>query len=687
MKNYVVKLILLSKLFLFGIPGIYAQDLLPAEKKSLDSLKVLLKEESNPEKRDVVYDRLDKLYEKITTRLKYTGEFIATEKYLLQAMQVALEGKHFHVYGSLHNNMGLLLKEAGRNEEAVDYYLKALQINDKVNDPVTRGMILNNLGALYYDDKQYDKAFEYFNEAAVFRVENGDPYAGDAYWNIAFSYYQMNDTANYLINLKKASELYQKTGDIYGEGSYYFTQGEINLLKKNYITAKEYLLKTIPLYSQMNFKEFVSWTYISLARAEYGMQHITQALHYADSSIALAKQIKNYERIRVAADFLSKVYSQIADYRQALDNYKLFVAMQDSLRNEENARALINSAYKYQYTKKAAADSVAHAKEKEISDARLTATAAQLQLKRNQTYFLIAGLVLIFVFAGFIYNRFRITQQQKQIIELQKTEVEHQKDLVEEKNKEILDSITYAKRIQAAILPPAKIVRTYLNESFILYKPKDIVAGDFYWLEQLDNKILFAAADCTGHGVPGAMVSVICNNGLNRSVREFGIADPGKILDKTREIVIQEFEKSEEEMKDGMDISLCVLNEKEKTLSWAGANNPLWIFPANAQSEEDMLEVKADKQPIGKYADPKPFTTHKIKLQQGDMIYIFTDGFQDQFGGDKGKKFKAAKMKSELFRVRNLPADEQKQIIDDIFEHWKGDLEQVDDVCLIGVRI
>jgi len=219
----------------------------------------------------------------------------------------------------------------------------------------------------------------------------------------------------------------------------------------------------------------------------------------------------------------------------------------------------------------------------------------------------------------------------------------------------------------------------YLPDSFILYKPKDIVAGDFYWMEHKDGKVLFAAADCTGHGVPGAMVSVVCNNGLNRSVREHGLTEPGKILDKTREIVIEEFERSEEEVKDGMDIALCSL--QGNTLQYSGAHNPLWII-----RNGEVLETKADKQPIGKFDKPNPYITHTYELQKGDSIYIFSDGYADQFGGEKGKKFKAANMKRLILSIQDKNMEEQRQLIDAAFEEWKGNLEQLDDVCLIGVK-
>jgi len=274
---------------------------------------------------------------------------------------------------------------------------------------------------------------------------------------------------------------------------------------------------------------------------------------------------------------------------------------------------------------------------------------------------------------------------------------------LEEKSNEITDSIKYAKRIQEAILPPVKLVKEHLEQSFILYKPKDIVAGDFYWMESVGDVVYFAAADCTGHGVPGAMVSVICNNGLNRSVREFCLRKPSEILNKTRELVIQEFEKSEEEVKDGMDISLCALNTKTNELEWAGANNPLWIVSSNVgqvarsfpdqasdssfETSDLLFEVKANKQPIGKYGLETPFTNHSIQLEKGDTIYIFSDGYPDQFGGENGKKYKSGNFKKTLVRLSKETIEKQKQMLDQEFESWRGSIEQIDDVCVIGVRV
>lgn len=272
-------------------------------------------------------------------------------------------------------------------------------------------------------------------------------------------------------------------------------------------------------------------------------------------------------------------------------------------------------------------------------------------------------------------------------IEKQKTELASQYQLLKEHSQEIKDSITYAKRIQTALLPSESYFRQNFPDSFVLYKPKDIVAGDFYWLESLNDTVIFAAADCTGHGVPGAMVSVLCNNGLNRAVREFGLSDPGAILNKTRELVIAEFQKSKEQVRDGMDIALCTIEKDHSgeliSLKYAGAHNPLWII---RKGEQEVEEIKGDKQPIGNYSDQKPFQTHEIKLQKGDTVYVFSDGFSDQFGGAREKKFKAKNFKKLLLSVQNEPMERQVALIDEAFENWRGQLEQLDDVCVIGVR-
>lgn len=276
----------------------------------------------------------------------------------------------------------------------------------------------------------------------------------------------------------------------------------------------------------------------------------------------------------------------------------------------------------------------------------------------------------------------KVNRELEQKVSERTAELSEQKKIVEEKNKDILDSITYAKRLQQAILPSQEMWSAALKDSFNFYLPKDIVAGDFYWLEQRGNHVFVVAADCTGHGVPGAMVSVVCSNALNRAFKEFGIDDPGKLLDKVRELVVETFAKSADQVKDGMDISLARIDVVTHEIAWAGANNPLWYVAGGV-----VNEIKANKQPIGITDAPLPFTTHHIQLDKGDVIYLFTDGYADQFGGPKGKKFKYKQLQELMLSFASRPMREQHDILHSTITGWRGPLEQIDDVCVIGIRL
>lgn len=264
----------------------------------------------------------------------------------------------------------------------------------------------------------------------------------------------------------------------------------------------------------------------------------------------------------------------------------------------------------------------------------------------------------------------------------QKEEVEKQKVLIEEKNKDIMDSIKYAKRIQDAILPSNDTIEQCFRDAFVLYKPKDIVSGDFYWIKQKQGKSLFAAVDCTGHGVPGAFVSIIGNNGLNRAINEFKLVQPSLILDRLTMIVEEAFVQEGYDVKDGMDMALCSLDREKGVLEFAGANNPLYLV-----RDGELIETKADKQPIGSFDDRKPYTNHTVEVKEGDCVFILSDGFPDQFGGPRGKKFKYKPLKRILEKVGDSSMKEMHDLLEKTFADWRGDYEQIDDVCIIGVRV
>lgn len=421
----------------------------------------------------------------------------------------------------------------------------------------------------------------------------------------------------------------------------------------------------------LQLKSFMT---IHVARGYMSNGKADSAVIFGEKAITILNEIGAKKEIKDLHALLAEAHELDQNYEQSLYHLKSFLELEQDQASLESAANIANLEAELEKQKSDAALDQEKLKTKERE--------AEIE-KRNQLVYGLTIIIVLSIIAIIVAIRSYLNKKKAAFtIQKQKEAVDKAYIQLEEKNTEILDSITYAKRIQTAILPPQKIVKEYLQDSFILYKPKDIVAGDFYWMEHVNNKVLFAACDCTGHGVPGALVSVVCNNGLNRSVREYGITEPGKILDKTREIVIKEFEKSEEEVRDGMDIALCSL--EGNILEFAGAHNPIWII---RKGSEEVEEIKADSQPIGKFEHSQPYTTHKIELEEGDAFYIFSDGYADQFGGEKGKKFKTANFKRLLLSIQEKAMDEQKKIIDQTFEQWRGDIEQIDDVCIIGVRV
>ena len=318
---------------------------------------------------------------------------------------------------------------------------------------------------------------------------------------------------------------------------------------------------------------------------------------------------------------------------------------------------------------------------------------------QNRVYLSVIGFIILIASLFFVVNSNRRKKRLNLILSDKNVLIQEQKSIVDERNKAISDSINYAKRLQTAILPTAALVNEFLPESFLLFKPKDVVSGDFHWFESKEDTFFIAAADCTGHGVPGAMVSVVCSNALNRAVNEFNLRSTDKILNKTRELVIETFAKSEKNVDDGMDIALCSINKKTKKIIFSGANNPLWIVRKNEfissndtgnilkGEKVSLIEFKGDKQPIGLYENLNDFSRVEVDVNKGDMIYLFTDGFADQFGGEAGKKFKYKPFKQELLKIQALELSAQKEHLESLFDKWKGDLEQVDDVCVIGFRL
>ena len=603
-----------------------------------------------------------------------TGESEKGENAAKNAANAANKGGLLTEEAQALQQLGNIYQRKGEGKKSLETLQKALTISEKLEDKTVKSYVLGTLGLLHYRQGEAQKGLDYILESIELLKEIGnDNQLSAAFGNLAMIYNFLKRHEDALEANTKALEYSRKIGDFQSVGITLMNMGIGQAERGDHNEG----LAKIKEANKLLEEHGDVWPYNSSMKL-MGLAYAHKK-DYKQSSVWCLKALKHSQEKGLISLELNNLkcvyqaYKNLGQYKEAFYYYQQYKLTEDSLYSEDRAKEFAKQESKFEYEK-----------QKTIDDAE---NEKQLAIKENEaekqqmlTTSVSVGLALVLLFLFFVFNRLRVTKRQKRVIEQQKGEVEMAHSELEEKNQEITDSINYAKRIQSAILPPLKLVKEYLQESFILYKPKDIVAGDFYWMENSKKETLFAAADCTGHGVPGAMVSVVCNNALNRSVREHKLTDPGEILTKTREIVIQEFEKSDEDVKDGMDIALCSLEGNK--LKYAGANNPLWIL-----RKGEIIETKADKQPIGKVDNPVPYKTHHFDLEPGDTIYVFSDGYVDQFGGEKGKKFKAKAFKELLLSIQDQSMEQQKDLVDAAFEKWKGNLDQIDDVCIIGVRV
>lgn len=568
---------------------------------------------------------------------------------------------------------GVILDETGDWNSSVDSYLQAIDYYKKSKDTLGIAKSEGNIGMVYRKMNQPDEALGYFKSCyVVFKEKNFGRGQLIALSNIGLCYSAKMEKQKALNTFIQAKQLMDSLK--FEDSNVYGNLGNGYLAINNYSEAIKWTEKAIEVLEKKNDNRgLLSWL-TNIGIAYYDIGDDKKAITYFERALESISEDKVDQNKLILLDYIAKSYYREGKFKSAAEKFSELDKLRNSLYNQESFDQISEMKEKYESEKK----------ELEISNLNNANSVERLKREKEESkvrYFIWGAIIVGVLFIFVVYSLIQKARDNKRISN-RNLKIEAQKKDLQEKNDEILASITYAKRIQNAILPRIKIVKSYLADSFILYEPKDIVAGDFYWLESKDDIIFFAAADCTGHGVPGAMVSVVCNNGLNRSVREYGLTDPAAILNKTREIVIGEFEKSDEDVKDGMDIALCSL--KGNVLSYSGAHNPLWIIRNGAKEIET---IKADKQPIGKYDNLEDYTTHKTILEKGDTIYIFSDGLVDQFGGEKGKKYKPAQFRNLLLSIQDKDMESQKSLILDNFKHWMGsEHEQIDDVCVIGYR-
>jgi serine phosphatase RsbU (regulator of sigma subunit) len=522
--------------------------------------------------------------------------------------------------------------------EAINYAMKSIIIRKTLNNNSLMATGYQNLGYVYYQAGQKEKATENFIKASDYLEKISDKTAlAGIYNNIAVLFQEQNNQKMALEYYAKSLDFYKLSDDKLGQSQTNSNMAQLYILKKDFPKAKAYLDQAMFFAQALNSKKEIE-----------GLYFVFSEWHLAQNQ-----------------------------YQKSLEYYKLATAIKDSLTDNERNKQFAESQAKFESNEKDKEIQLLN-KDKALQHIELERQTAEAEKQQAQRNAFILGFLMLLALVVFVYRGYREKKKDNLIIESQKM-------LVEEKNKDITDSINYAKRIQEAILPTQELKNKLFPSSFVLFEPRDIVSGDFFWFAEKKGKKIIAAADCTGHGVPGAFMSMIGTAFLNEIVNSKDITTPSKILDNLRERIIVSLKQQgmEGENRDGMDIGLLSFDENNRTVEFAGANNPLWIIRNGV-----LEEIKGNKQPIGFHEGvSQPFIQHSIPLNKGDTLFLLTDGFADQFGGPNGKKFKYKQLQHFLIAEQHLSMPALEMSLRDKLQEWKGNLEQVDDVLLIGIRV
>ncbi|MFN8254765.1 MAG: tetratricopeptide repeat protein [Bacteroidales bacterium] len=642
-----------------------------------------------------------------------TSDYLAAEKYYKSAIEIQKKIQDDAGLAKAYRNIGNIYHFQGDPLQAIDYYQQSLVLSEKISDLESVSRCCNNIGYIYTERKLYSWAKEYYNKSLEIKIKLGDQRG------IATCYNNLGDVLFAEKKYEEAEENYLKSLDIRvkiknkrDEAISLYNLGRVAAQEKNYNKADSYFQKSLKINEEITELEQKALLMKEIASNYSDQKKYNQALVYAQKALELGEQLKTRPRKRDAYKVLSEVYEGLNNNKLALEYLQKYIAEKDTIDRAEDDKTIENET-KYKVDKK----------NQEIKNQELL-REQEKEKARIQIYSSLGGLLAMLLIAFILYRSYKqktkantILEEQKKEIQKAKEEIEAQRDLVIEKNeqvlaakKEIEDSIIYAKNIQHAVLPSQELRSEIMPEHFIFWRPRNIVSGDFFWMKKVKNFVVITIADCTGHGVPGAFMSMLGLMFLNEIVTTRSLDSSGIILNKLRDKVKTSLHQSgkEGEAKDGMDISFFIIDLDTYELQFSGAFNPLYIIRKNelikdaAAIENDnikacyaqdssisstLFEIKADRQPIAIYSYEKDFSTNTFQLQKGDCIYSFTDGYPDQFGGEEGKKLNAKRFKELFLTISDKPMKEQEILVEKNFYDWMGNLEQVDDVLLLGMRV
>ena len=637
-------------------------------------------------------------------------------EYYKKSIIVEEENGNIEGLGSAYNNLGLIYFNKGDISLALEYYHKSLKIKERFKDKKGMAYSYNNIGYVYLDQGNYSLALDYYKKSLMIREEINDRNGmAQSYSNIGGVHHKSGQVSLALEYYNKSLNIRQETDDKKGLAYAFSNIGQVHNHNGEYDLALEYYQKALDAYEEIGDKEGLAYTFHRIAMVKLKQNSLADARIYAEKGLKISKEISFPAVTELNAKLLSQIATKQGKWKEAFEMRNLEIQMRDTLASISNIKAAANQQAKYEYEIKAAIDSLEYFNKIEKKDLEIGKQRAENKKQQIIIISAVVGFLIILVFSIVLLRLFRqkkkaniILAQQKEEISAQRDLVSHQKEEIEIIHKEVTSSINYAKRIQEAVLPISEDSRSVLGEHFILFKPKDIVSGDYYWTTKIDRWLIVSVADCTGHGVPGAFMSMLGISFLNEIVRKKEVHKASQILNILRLEVINALQQkgTSGEQKDGMDISLLVINTETNEAQWAGANNPLYIIKkfddlkmnqfesdkssSNLQISQlanQFIELKGDKMPIAIYPEMKEFTNHEFVLQKGDCVYLFTDGYADQFGGPKGRKFMYKQFKELLLQNSIKPMNDQKELLEKTFVNWKSGYEQIDDVTVLGICI
>lgn len=590
-------------------------------------------------------------------------------------------------------NVGNIYESTYNFDEAINYYEKSAQIRDSIDDKEGLSKVMDNMGNIYYRQQFLEKSIDSYKKSAeIYAETNNEKELGTTYNKMGVAYYELGQLDDAEDFYTKSLEIKEKS-NMQKEASMTLNNlGNINFEKNKLNKAIDYYEKSLNVKKDIGFDEGNAYTLYNMANVYRRLNMPEKAIEYFEQSKTEAEKHGQGEVLVKNMKVLATLYRQTGDLNKAL-NYESRVNtsefrdidVNEQISENEGVEDVVDSQRMIKFLtdevlrQKAQAEEEA---EKRKLDNKLNAQRLQLQkeqLTRQRIFLVSMGLVivLVLIMTMLIY---------RQMLEKKRTNqaLTEKNVLITKQQKLITDNIKSASSIQQAALPLEDVVKEEFPEHFVLNMPKDIVSGDFYWMEKRKESTFIAVADCTGHGVQGAVVSMLGIAILNEIVNKSYNNPPGKILDQLSKKVKAMLHQSEsvDEIREGMDITLIKFADGSKKIEFAGANNPLYIVRG-----KEILEFKGDRSPIGYYSKGKPFTTQEIDVKAKDTLYMFSDGYSDQIGGEHFKKFLPRRFRQLLIDINSQSMEERKESLVKNFNTWRGTYQQVDDIIVMGIKV